>query len=49
MGRSPTDAEIDRGVHLVTELRDEDHASADDALRYFGLMAMNLNEFMYVD
>jgi hypothetical protein len=49
MGRSPTDAEVDRGVHLVTELRDEDHASADEALRYFGLMAMNLNEFMYVD
>ena len=49
MSRSPTDAEIDRGVHLVTELRDEDHATADESLRYFCLMAINLSEFMYVD
>ena len=50
MSRSPTDEEIDRGVGLVTAAPcGEDHASEEDSLRYFCLMGMNLNEFVYVD
>jgi len=30
-------------------LQKEDGASSDDALKYFCLLTLNLNEFMYLD
>ncbi len=42
-------AEVRRGVDLITALRTRDGATADVALRYFCLMVLNLNEFIYLD
>lgn len=47
--RSPSDEDIQRGVALVNELRDQHQVSTADALRYFCLTALNLNEFIYLD
>ena len=47
--RNPTDTEIRLGVDLVTSLARDEGASPQDALRYFCLMALNLNEFVYLD
>ncbi|MFO0865893.1 MAG: DUF1553 domain-containing protein [Gemmataceae bacterium] len=46
--RTPTDAEVRRAVDLVRGLRN-DGVSADASMRYFCLMALNLNEFVYLD
>jgi cytochrome c553 len=48
-GKSPDESAINRGVDLIQRLQAEDGASADAALRYFCLMALNLNEFLYLD
>jgi cytochrome c553 len=48
-GRSPDEAGIRRGVDLIRNLQAEDGASPDAAVKYFCLMVLNLNEFMYVD
>ena len=47
--RTPTQAEIDRGTRFLAELRDKDKLAADEALRRFCLLALNLNEFIYLD
>ena len=47
--REPTDADIKRGLKLINDLKQQDNASANDALRYFCLVSLNLNEFMYLD
>ena len=47
--RTPTRAEIDRGVQFMAALQSEDKLPADEALRRFCLLALNLNEFVYVD
>ena len=47
--REPTDREIARGLKLLTALRDEDGMSAEQALKYYCLLALNLNEFVYLD
>jgi len=47
--RPPTDAEVQRGLGLIAALRAQDNASAEVALKYFCLMALNLNELVYVD
>ena len=49
MSRQPMPAEIERGVGLIEALRKEDGASSEVALKYFCLMVLNLNEFVYVD
>ncbi len=46
--RPPTEAEIERGLRLISGLR-EGGASPELALKYFCLMALNLNEFVYLD
>jgi cytochrome c553 len=48
-GRPPEEPAIRRGVDLMQNLQTEDGASPDAALRYFCLMVLNLNEFMYLD
>jgi mono/diheme cytochrome c family protein len=47
--RSPSDAEVRRGVRLIEELQREDRVSGDQALQAFCLVVLNLNEFMYLD
>jgi hypothetical protein len=47
--RPPSDAEIRRGVDLVAALRSQDSMSEQAALKYFCLVVLNLNEFVYLD
>ena len=47
--RSPTEHEIARGVRFLDDNIQQDKVSADEALRRFCLLAINLNEFVYLD
>ena len=47
--RPPTATELDRGVRLMENLQHEDGMTAQGALKYFCLLALNLNEFVYLD
>jgi mono/diheme cytochrome c family protein len=47
--RPPTEAEIERGVAFIDALQKTDGASAEAALKTFCLLALNLNEFLYLD
>ncbi len=47
--RAPTDAEVARGVRLMENLKSEEKASPEEALAAFCLVALNLNEFIYLD
>ncbi len=46
--RPPTLAEVERGVRFLAEARDKDGLSAEGALGRFCLLALNLNEFVYL-
>jgi hypothetical protein len=48
-GRTPDAMEVRRGTDLVEGLKTKDGASPDVALKYFCLLALNLNEFVYLD
>lgn len=47
--RAPTQAEIDRGLKFMATMQAVDKLSADESLRRFCLLALNLNEFVYLD
>ncbi|QDU64262.1 Planctomycete cytochrome C [Planctomycetes bacterium Pan216] len=47
--RPATEAEIARGVKLINELMADDGATPEQALAYFCLVTLNLNEFLYLD
>jgi hypothetical protein len=47
--RSPSAAEVRRGVQLIEALQRKDGATADAALKYFCLVVLNLNELVYLD
>ncbi len=47
--RTPTAKEVERGVRFMTELREKDGLAVDEALRRFCLLALNLNEFVYLE
>lgn len=47
--RSPTDREIARGLKFLEDNTQQEKISADEALRRFCLLAINLNEFVYLD
>jgi hypothetical protein len=47
--RQPNDAEVRRGVDLIHSLERRDGASRQAAVNAFCLLALNLNEFMYMD
>ncbi|MEL7497996.1 MAG: PSD1 and planctomycete cytochrome C domain-containing protein [Planctomycetota bacterium] len=49
MQRQPTSSEVARGLKLIEQWRTEDKVSAKQALEYYCLLALNLNEFIYVD
>jgi hypothetical protein len=47
--RAPTDADIDRGVQLIEAMKSKDGATPDVALKYYCLLTLNLNEFVFLD
>ena len=47
--RTPSAAEVDRGVTLIEKLKGQEGLSADEALKDFSLVVLNLNEFLYLD
>jgi mono/diheme cytochrome c family protein len=47
--REPSAGEVGRGVALLARLRDRHGLTPDEALRDFCLLALNLNEFVYLD
>ena len=47
--RPPSEREIRRGLGLMADLRAKDDKTADEALTAFCLVALNLNEFIYLD
>ena len=46
--RAPTDADVARGLELIEALKKEG-AAPEVALKYFCLLTLNLNEFVFVD
>ena len=48
-GRAPTEPEIARGLELIESLKKQDGATPEVAMKYFCLMVLNLNEFVFVD
>ncbi len=49
MSRAPAEAEVARGMKLLRRLQESDGMSPDSALKAFCLVALNLNEFIYLD
>jgi len=49
LDRPPTDEEIAEGLDLVHRLTDDRGQKPADALRYWCLTVLNLNEFVYLD
>jgi hypothetical protein len=47
--REPTDKDVARGVELIESMTKKDGATPDVALKYLCLLALNLNEFVYLD
>ena len=47
--RSPTDDEVQRAVEFIHRMTSRHHQDAKSALTKFCLLALNLNEFAYVD
>ena len=47
--RPATDEEVQRGLDLMEQLKSKHKLSPDQALKYFCLVALNMNEFIYVD
>ncbi|TWU27309.1 PSD1 and planctomycete cytochrome C domain-containing protein [Bythopirellula polymerisocia] len=49
LGREANQEEIQLGLDLITRLRNEHGQDANEALRYYCLALLNLNEFIYLD
>lgn len=47
--REPSAAEVARGLKLVESLEKQDGLNPEQARKYFFLVALNLNEFLYLD
>jgi hypothetical protein len=47
--RNPSAREVERGVELIARLRDKHQLSPQEALRSFCVLALNLNEFIYLE
>jgi hypothetical protein len=47
--RAPTAAEVARGLKLIDNLRKNEQYTPDAALSAYCLVALNLNEFIYLD
>jgi hypothetical protein len=49
MGRAATEAETRDGLGLIRRLRDHHGKNSDEALKYWCLTVLNMNEFVYLD
>jgi len=49
LDRPATEMEIDEGLNLIHRLTNERGQKTEDALRYWCLTVLNLNEFVYLD
>lgn len=49
MQREPSTEDVDRGLQLIANLQKEDKLDLAQARKYFCLVALNLNEFLYLD
>jgi mono/diheme cytochrome c family protein len=49
LSRSPDEASVARGVGLIGQLEKEHGLNARQALDYYALVVLNLNEFIYLD
>lgn len=47
--RPPTEAEVERGVRFLQAMQERFRLSADESLRRYCLLALNLNEFVFID
>jgi hypothetical protein len=47
--REPSQEEVNRGLDLIGSLEKENDLSPEKARKYFFLVALNLNEFLYLD
>ncbi len=47
--RDPGPSEVSRGINLMQAMIQKHNTPEPDALRYFCLVALNLNEFIYLD
>jgi hypothetical protein len=47
--REPTSTEIERSVAFLSRLRNRDKVEPAEAMRLFCLLALNLNEFIYLE
>ena len=49
LSRPPTADEARCGLELIESFRCQDHMAAEAAVKYFCLLVLNLDEFMYLD
>lgn len=49
MQRAPSESEVARAVKLIESLQEHNQLTAEQATKYFCLVALNLNEMMYLD
>ncbi len=49
MQRQPTADQVERGIRFLQDLEQQEGLGPEDALRMFCLLALNLNEFIYLD
>jgi hypothetical protein len=47
--RDPSTKEVERGVEFLARLRDKHQLTPEEALRSFCVLALNLNEFIYLE
>jgi succinate dehydrogenase/fumarate reductase flavoprotein subunit len=47
--RPPQEEELQRGLSLIKDLQKDFGQSPDEALKNFCLLALNTNEFLYLD
>lgn len=47
--REPSEDEVNRGLQLIEALQKQNGLNPEQARRYFFLVALNLNEFLYLD
>jgi hypothetical protein len=49
LSRNPKADEIGAGVEMIKNMKDKFNLSNEEALDRFALLALNLNEFVYLD
>jgi hypothetical protein len=48
-GRNPAAAEVTKDITFIRNLQQQNNLTEADALRWYCLLALNSNEFMYLD